>query len=247
MLTAATTFSRLTAVAEIPRAAQGGPGWASRPPAAAPPAARQAGAPAPGGGSGFVQCIDVDRTEQLFATCSGSRVHVWRYTDVLRAAPDQQAAAGQLCGSGLGGGGGGGGAARVTGASSAAAAAAAAGGGKRQQIMNLAFSRQHSEVLACGDSDGLISLYDVATLQQVAELEAHDNRIWALDFAPAVGAGAAAAAAAGGRGAGGGGHHQAHCLVSGSDDYTVRVSECAGKLWCSCPFLSPPCSAPRLH
>jgi WD40 repeat protein len=93
----------------------------------------------------------------------------------------------------------------------------------------LAFSGHEQSTLAAADCEGTVHVFDVATQQLALDIDAHDGRIWAIDFAP----GAAAEVAFGdggdslgeegaGSGGGDGGTHT-HCFVTGSDDYTVRV------------------------
>jgi hypothetical protein len=69
----------------------------------------------------------------------------------------------------------------------------------------------------CSDNEGAIWLYDVNTQQLVSEYEAHNKRVWALDYAPAVASSSGAGSSAGVLGPSG------HVFASGSDDYTVKV------------------------
>lgn len=53
----------------------------------------------------------------------------------------------------------------------------------------------------CSDSEGSVWLWDVATRQVVNDYDAHDRRIWALDFSPT----------------------DPHTLITGSDDTHAKV------------------------
>ena len=65
----------------------------------------------------------------------------------------------------------------------------------------LSWNPFHTSQLAAADYEGVVSIYDVAQVRQVARLQEHTRRIWSIDFCPL----------------------DATRLASGSDDCNVRV------------------------
>lgn len=52
----------------------------------------------------------------------------------------------------------------------------------RAKLSCVAWSRAAPALLGCSDYDGTVSLWDVATSQTLAEVQAHEQRAWCIDF-----------------------------------------------------------------
>lgn len=71
----------------------------------------------------------------------------------------------------------------------------------RSKLSCLSYNSFHSNQLMSSDYEGVITLWDTSTANPVTEYEAHDKRVWSVDFCPS----------------------DAQLLASGSDDGKVKV------------------------
>ena len=71
----------------------------------------------------------------------------------------------------------------------------------RSKLSCLSWNCHLEPQLISSDYEGVITLWDTQAGQLVSEYEAHEKRIWSIDFCP----------------------NDAHLLVSGSDDGTVKA------------------------
>ena len=71
----------------------------------------------------------------------------------------------------------------------------------RSKLSCLSWNCHLEPQLISSDYEGVITLWDTQAGQMVSEYEAHEKRIWSIDFCP----------------------NDAHLLVSGSDDGTVKA------------------------
>ncbi len=72
----------------------------------------------------------------------------------------------------------------------------------RSKLSCLSWNKYLKTYLASSDYEGVVHVWDIATGQNVAEYEAHEKRIWSVDFC----------------------HTDPMLLMSGSDDGMVKVS-----------------------
>ena len=77
----------------------------------------------------------------------------------------------------------------------------------RSKLSCLSWNKYLKTYLASSDYEGVVHVWDIATGQNVAEYEAHEKRIWSVDFC----------------------HTDPMLLMSGSDDGMVKVGFCI--LW----------------
>ena len=75
----------------------------------------------------------------------------------------------------------------------------------RSKLSCLSWNKYLKTYLASSDYEGVVHVWDIATGQNVAEYEAHEKRIWSVDFC----------------------HTDPKLLMSGSDDGMVKVGTCA--------------------
>ena len=139
---------------------------------APPPAARAAS---------ILSSIEFDGTGARFATAGvGKRVCVYDFQAVLDGGLDGEGAGGEGDGDEDDG---------------AATAAPSARPGvqpavqltARSKLSCLSWSRHSASHLVASDYDGCACLWDVAAGKPVAEYDAHDRRVWSVDFCPADG------------------------------------------------------------
>ena len=71
----------------------------------------------------------------------------------------------------------------------------------RSKLSCLSWNKYLKTYLASSDYEGVVHVWDIATAQNVAEYEAHEKRIWSVDFC----------------------HTDPMLLMSGSDDGMVKV------------------------
>ena len=71
----------------------------------------------------------------------------------------------------------------------------------RSKLSCLSWNKYLKTYLASSDYEGVVHVWDIATGQNVAEYEAHEKRIWSVDFC----------------------HTDPMLLMSGSDDGMVKV------------------------
>lgn len=71
----------------------------------------------------------------------------------------------------------------------------------RSKLSCLSWNKYLKTYLASSDYEGVVHVWDIATGQNVAEYEAHEKRIWSVDFC----------------------HVDPQLLMSGSDDGMVKV------------------------
>ena len=74
----------------------------------------------------------------------------------------------------------------------------------RSKLSCLSWNKYLKTYLASSDYEGVVHVWDIATGQNVAEYEAHEKRIWSVDFC----------------------HVDPKLLMSGSDDGMVKVATC---------------------
>lgn len=74
----------------------------------------------------------------------------------------------------------------------------------RSKLSCLSWNKYLKTYLASSDYEGVVHVWDIATGQNVAEYEAHEKRIWSVDFC----------------------HVDPKLLMSGSDDGMVKVGTC---------------------
>ena len=74
----------------------------------------------------------------------------------------------------------------------------------RSKLSCLSWNKYLKTYLASSDYEGVVHVWDIATGQNVAEYEAHEKRIWSVDFC----------------------HVDPKLLMSGSDDGMVKVTTC---------------------
>ena len=72
----------------------------------------------------------------------------------------------------------------------------------RSKLSCLSWNKYLKAYLASSDYEGVVHVWDIATGQNVAEYEAHEKRIWSVDFC----------------------HVDPKLLMSGSDDGMVKVA-----------------------
>ena len=72
----------------------------------------------------------------------------------------------------------------------------------RSKLSCLSYNCFHNSQLMSSDYEGVITLWDTHTAHPITEYEAHDKRVWSVDFCPS----------------------EAQLLASGSDDGKVKVS-----------------------
>ena len=82
----------------------------------------------------------------------------------------------------------------------------------RSKLSCLSWNKYLKTYLASSDYEGVVHVWDIATGQNVAEYEAHEKRIWSVDFC----------------------HVDPKLLMSGSDDGMVKVAD-------ACLFCCTPC------
>lgn len=70
------------------------------------------------------------------------------------------------------------------------------------KLSSISWNHFHESHLLSSDYEGVITLWDTQTQQTVVEFEAHQKRIWSVDFCPA----------------------NNHGLISASDDGFIKVS-----------------------
>lgn len=71
----------------------------------------------------------------------------------------------------------------------------------RSKLSCVCWSRFHDSHLGSSDYEGVVTLWDASAGQSIAEYEAHEKRIWSVDFSPL----------------------DADLFASGSDDGFVKV------------------------
>ncbi|GLC48429.1 hypothetical protein PLESTB_000096900 [Pleodorina starrii] len=164
VLAAATQYSRLELLAEIPRHGSGsGSGSGSRALAAGPSSGMQ-----------ILSSIEFDLSDDLFATAGAvPRILVYDYQSLLQPRQRQRPPR------------------PVTELTA------------RSRLSCLSYSRGVRQHLLAADYQGGVALWDTEAGMQVQDYEAHERRVWGLDFCPAPG--------------------NTHCFASGSDDGLVKV------------------------
>ncbi|KAG2494053.1 hypothetical protein HYH03_007697 [Edaphochlamys debaryana] len=170
VLAAATQYSRLEMLAEIPRWTGSGSG----PGGGAPAAAGAGGGGAattgtPAGGLQILSSIEFDLTDTLFATAGVvPRILVYDYQALLASRAPARPASELSC---------------------------------RTKLSCLSYSQAERQHLLAADYQGGVTLWDTAVGMQVQDWEAHERRVWGVDFSPA----------------------SPHTFASGSDDGMVKV------------------------
>ena len=91
----------------------------------------------------------------------------------------------------------------------------------RSKLSCLSWNKYLRTYLASSDYEGVVHIWDVATGQNVVEYEAHEKRIWSVDFCQS----------------------DPTLLMSGSDDGMVKVGLlCLSQSLCTIPFELVPSS-----
>jgi len=89
----------------------------------------------------------------------------------------------------------------------------------RSKLSCLSWNKYLKTYLASSDYEGVVHVWDIATGQNVAEYEAHEKRIWSVDFC----------------------HTDPMLLMSGSDDGMVKVCFTLCR-FCRCMCSTKACS-----
>ena len=81
----------------------------------------------------------------------------------------------------------------------------------RSKLSCLSWNKYLRTYLASSDYEGVVHVWDIATGQNVVEYEAHEKRIWSVDFCQS----------------------DPTLLMSGSDDGMVKVCSCCHAVTCT--------------